>query len=849
MNLKEEKKSYSLFALNIVKTAAKRLFSKSKTLSCLIKSDYFFKEILDIFNSLEMYGITSEKFRQIVMCNNFSKVDFERLELLCSLYSFYEKTMISNNFKFSYSSQSLPSFEYEPENQDISKRLNFLCEFLKSGMTKDFDFEKSKNIEYRSFSDIQNESLFVTEQIKKLVDNGICSYSDVGVFVDKSEARQKFLDIMKAENIPVVSSIYNEQYENFKHKISVYQKISEVCVGLKLESFSSEALKKTNIESKAKKEILFAQLDELIKSLISEILDDGYTVDKILSKQEMSTNYSFVNALFSLWNNISEKDRNLLIHEFGAIKIFYESYKNGKFNDAVNGLLKSCYKFFENAQLAEVVSGKMKSLNELQNLYDNVLKERPEFESFREILEWLPPSSEKNSVTLASISKDVNKNFKFVFVSGLTENNFPGSNSSYPFISDDADTIIVNECKKLNIDFPYFIKNDEIFLKQRYESLCALLEKTVEKITFSTHVYEAKKQSQPSKVFKILCEYDKRNFVEIQTESDNELKISDLKPNFNNKAPQFEKIVSENDVLKLSASSVSTYQKCPRKYYYKHLLNLKEPYVFAASYGSAVHSVMELLCRRFLHSYNRRTAIELAEILFEAKTNEKKAVEVGFKQTDIDLIKETDVLSIAHMKENLKDAFDDLDMTGFFDEVPEKVVCEKAFSFKLEELPNVVFEGRIDAIVQSKDNIKVVDYKTGKDKDNKLSYAISENGVKFRTESGKEPSNVDVYKNRYDYQIPLYYLACQNDEKLLEYKDKITELGLVYIRPKMKENGCKEDFVPAYKIEEFKEYIIQNLKENIIDKIVNEREFKKKSGWGCETCAFKFLCDEDDADE
>ncbi|MBS4759694.1 MAG: PD-(D/E)XK nuclease family protein [Clostridium sp.] len=849
MNLKEERKSYSLFALNIVKTAAKRLFIKSKTLSCLIKSDYFFKEILDIFNSLEMYGITSEKFKQIIMCNSFAKVDFERLELLSSLYSFYEKTMISNNFKFSYSSQSLPAFEFVSENQDISKRLDFLCKFLKSGKTNDFYFEKSENIEYRSFSDIQNESLFVTEQIKKLVNNGVCSYSDIGVFVDKSEARQKFLDIMKAESIPVVSSIYNEEYENFKHKISVYQKISEVCIGLKLEKFSSEDLKKTNIESKAKKEILFEQLDELIKSLITEIFDDSYNVDKILSKQEMSKNCTFVDALFSLWNSISEEDRNLLISEFGAIKIFYESYKNGRFDDAVKGLLNSCYKFFENAQLAEIVSGKIKSLNELQNLYDNVLKERPDFESFKEILEWLPPSKERNTVTLASISKDVNKNFRFVFVSGLTENNFPGSNSSYPFISDEADRIIVNECKKLNIDFSYFIKNDEIFLKQRYESLCALLEKTVEKITFSTHVYEAKKQSQPSKVFKILCEHDKKNFVEIKTQSVNELKISDSKLNFNNKVLQCEKIVPENDVLKLSASAVSTYQKCPRKYYYKHLLNLKEPYVFAASYGSAVHSVMELLCRRFLHSYNKRTAIELAEILFDAKTNEKKAVDAGFKQTDVDLIKETDVLSIAQMKDNLRDAFEDLDMTGFFDEVPENVVCEKAFSFKLEELPNVVFEGRIDAIVQSKDNIKVVDYKTGKDKDNKLSYAISENGVKFKTETGKEPSNVDVYKNRYDYQIPLYYMACQNDDQLSEYKNKITELGLVYIRPKMKENGCKEDFVSASKIEEFKKYIIQNLKENIIDKIVNEKDFKKKNGWACETCAFKFLCDEDDADE
>ena len=36
-----------------------------------------------------------------------------------------------------------------------------------------------------------------------------------------------------------------------------------------------------------------------------------------------------------------------------------------------------------------------------------------------------------------------------------------------------------------------------------------------------------------------------------------------------------DEIISETDVLKLSASAINTYLSCPKKYYYKHLLNLK----------------------------------------------------------------------------------------------------------------------------------------------------------------------------------------------------------------------------------------------------------------------------------
>ena len=63
------------------------------------------------------------------------------------------------------------------------------------------------------------------------------------IFADKSEARRKILDILKSENIPVKSSIYNQNYENLKHKINSYQKISECCYKLKLKDFSAKTEK------------------------------------------------------------------------------------------------------------------------------------------------------------------------------------------------------------------------------------------------------------------------------------------------------------------------------------------------------------------------------------------------------------------------------------------------------------------------------------------------------------------------------------------------------------------------------------------------------------------------------
>ena len=118
--------------------------------------------------------------------------------------------------------------------------------------------------------------------------------------------------------------------------------------------------------------------------------------------------------------------------------------------------------------------------------------------------------------------------------------------------------------------------------------------------------------------------------------------------------------------------------------------------------------------------------------------------------------------------------------------------------------------------------------------------------MNFKLKTGKDPSNIENLQKAYDYQIPLYYLAIQNSRDLEAFKDRVSQLGLVYIRPKSKDNGCNEDFISADRLEQYKDKIIQNLKETVIDKILSETDFKPEKSWDCDNCAYKYLCDRED---
>lgn len=798
----QEKQSFSLLAQNIVKARGRKLFAAAKALNCLAKSDTFFKELLNTFNKLFTLNITPEKFSFAVSKTQTSQTDKIRLEICADLYFSYVSIMEKNGLR-------IP-----------------LIPFAKIKKTKPFstDFGKSlpKTIEkkYLEFADIQSESAYVIEKIKEAVENGTACYSDFAVFADKTEARQKFADLMKVAQIPVTSSIYNEDYESLKHKINIYEKISALRMQIEKNTLKSQT------------EILTEELDLTMKSLLEE--EEEKTPEKIAS-------------------------------EHSALKAFYGFYKQNDYAKAIESLIKRYFAKFENTDIKDIVAGKIKSLNELQKLYNTILEEKPDFASFKEIMEWLPQDKLKEkthaggAVRLGSISTELkeNENFKVIFVSGLTENNFPGNNNSYPFVSLQTSGLLTIELQKINPDFDFFLKTDEIHFEQKYQALCSIIAHTPEqtgKIIFTTHTYEAKKSAQPSVFFKALADTDPENFEKINDTKTQAHSFESTAALGYTKADG-QKVISDSDILKLNPSAISTFQQCKRKYYYKNLLNLKEDSTFAASYGNIVHAVFEVLNRRFLDSYNKETALALSKVLFDTENEEnteniEKAQRAGFKQTDIELVKATDALSLKEMKENFEAAIEDFNMMGYFDNPPKKAVCEKSFSFTLPQLPNVVFDGRIDAIItDSEGKNTVIDYKTGKNKINSLDYAVSEYGVNFKSKTGKDPANVETLQNNYDYQIPIYYLACQNSESLSGYKDNISKLGLLYIRPESKHDGCDDDFVPAEKIEFYKDKIIQNLKETVIDKIVNETEFKAQKSFNCEYCTYKFLCDGEGDDD
>lgn len=298
--------------------------------------------------------------------------------------------------------------------------------------------------------------------------------------------------------------------------------------------------------------------------------------------------------------------------------------------------------------------------------------------------------------------------------------------------------------------------------------------------------------------------------------------------------------VIENDTLYLSPSSINTFLNCPRKYYLQNLLGLKQETTFSATYGLVLHAIFEVFNSTCLNSYDAKTFLNLANaFLF----NRQKADDLGFKEFHLEVIQETDILKLQEIRLNIEEAVAELELSGFFNKIPKKIHVEVPFKFELPELQNVVLNGRIDAIYEWEDGFEVIDYKSGADKFKTLEYFISDYGVRFEGASGQykgvfNENNV----NKYQYQIPIYYLACQS---LPQFRDKIKNIGLIYIRPKSKHDGFKTDFINPKEIELRKSQIIENLDRTVVQEIRAREGFEPKvDKFNCDYCSYGFLCEE-----
>ena len=292
------RQNYTMFALNIVKSLVTKFFKNDKALNCLAKSESFQADILNVFNNLFYKNIRPLMFQETAESISTSETDKKRLGIISSVYCAYIDIMQKNNYEIPFPKKTvafnISKFLERTKNADIKQRSEFLTDIFYTKQKKQFDFKKSENINYLEFSDIQNECLYVCEKIKSLAASNKYNYADFAVFIDKTQSRQKFLDMLKAYKIPVSSSIYNEEYENLKYRIDIYEQISDICLQLSMEEFSYNELKKALdcYPSKAKKEMLVEILDEAVKNLLANILDNNLILSKLAFQKENGEKYA-----------------------------------------------------------------------------------------------------------------------------------------------------------------------------------------------------------------------------------------------------------------------------------------------------------------------------------------------------------------------------------------------------------------------------------------------------------------------------------------------------------------------------------------------------------------------------
>ena len=233
--------------------------------------------------------------------------------------------------------------------------------------------------------------------------------------------------------------------------------------------------------------------------------------------------------------------------------------------------------------------------------------------------------------------------------------------------------------------------------------------------------------------------------------------------------------------------------------------------------------------------------LEISRKLFSIKQGENKE---NFKDDICELISQTDNLTLYQMEENFKNALENLKETDFFECPLDSAESEKSFNFEIPEIPNVLFKGRIDLISKHNDKYSIVDFKTGKDKKKPQEYYVSENGINYiKTLRNKEIGYDESLEKEYEWQLPIYFLATEYAPELQEYKGKIDEFYLHFIRP-TNAGGVKKDGVAHEQYLLVKNKLIENLKRTVIDKIRKTKTFEPQpEEFKCSYCPYNEICE------
>ncbi|MGA2431437.1 MAG: ATP-dependent DNA helicase [Candidatus Acidiferrum sp.] len=234
--------------------------------------------------------------------------------------------------------------------------------------------------------------------------------------------------------------------------------------------------------------------------------------------------------------------------------------------------------------------------------------------------------------------------------------------------------------------------------------------------------------------------------------------------------------------LKLSASAVDNYRKCPQQFLFSRVWSLKEGPQATLTFGSVMHTTI----KRFVDQLRKGVKLPFDEV---ARIFETEWTSAGF---------EDDYQEGEYKKDGIEQlrAFH----ATLLENPPEILEQEKAFELPLEN--NVIINGRIDQINSlGHHEVEIVDYKTGK--------------------SRKEADA------RRDLQLSIYAIAAK----------EILELNPVRLVFHYLQNNQTQVTTRTAKQLDEAQKIVQEAAADI-----RAGEFSPKPGYACRTCAYEAIC-------
>jgi hypothetical protein len=314
----------------------------------------------------------------------------------------------------------------------------------------------------------------------------------------------------------------------------------------------------------------------------------------------------------------------------------------------------------------------------------------------------------------------------------------------------------------------------------------------------------------------------------------------------------FKNVYGNSETIQLSPTSISLYAQCPRKYYFKEILKLKEQTdpEDAASIGVIIHDLMEAFNRDVPGSEQSAQSLKtLAESLFSSHPN---SIGPSFRTQTIERLVKLDKLGATDLSIRLMSAISDLSQKGYFGRAISQVIPEK--SYIVSNLPDMnprcSIKARLDALIEYADGSwEIVDYKFygpnqfSQTRPESRQEALAKVLSPIPKEASTHQQRFSDAANRY-YQLPLYYLIVSLQEP--EIFSKITKVRLQIIRPQFQSNpsqGAISVELPADLLESSIQSFKQDIETYIITPILTNFNFEPSPDRHCDYCFAKSLCD------